>query len=151
METYATYWFVHPLQSNSEHISLQPLRVEILHTAVMAHQTFALRLGVWFQKVTGYSGTSHAVYCISFSVYLLSFNHTTTFFPQIPFYNPLTCFFFVFVYPCVWMDVWILSVGLRQLFCQVVLQPPNNGGESSPICRLMLHDARLYKGQYTHL
>lgn len=46
------------LQSNSEHISLQPLRVEILHAAVMAHQTFALRLGSWFQKIIGYSGAS---------------------------------------------------------------------------------------------
>lgn len=44
------------LQSNSEQISLQPLRVEILHAAVMAHQTFALRLGSWFQKIISYSG-----------------------------------------------------------------------------------------------
>lgn len=43
-------------QSNSEHISLQPLRVEILHAVVMAHQTFAIRLGSWFQKIIGYSG-----------------------------------------------------------------------------------------------
>lgn len=46
------------LQSNSEHISLQPLRVEILHVAVMAHQTFALRLGSWFQKIISYSGAT---------------------------------------------------------------------------------------------
>lgn len=46
------------LQSNSEHISLQPLRVEILHAAVMAHQIFALRLGSWFQKIIGYSGAA---------------------------------------------------------------------------------------------
>uniref|UniRef100_A0A3Q2CHI4 E3 ubiquitin-protein ligase n=1 Tax=Cyprinodon variegatus TaxID=28743 RepID=A0A3Q2CHI4_CYPVA len=44
------------IRSSSEHISLQPLRVEILHATVMAHQTFALRLGNWFQKVIGYSG-----------------------------------------------------------------------------------------------
>lgn len=44
------------LQVNSEHISMQPLRVEILHAVVMAHQTFALRLGSWFQKVISYSG-----------------------------------------------------------------------------------------------
>lgn len=50
--------FTAVLQSNSEHISLQPLRVEILHAAVMAHQTFALRLGSWFQKIIGYSGAA---------------------------------------------------------------------------------------------
>ncbi|XP_076130884.1 E3 ubiquitin-protein ligase UBR1 [Alosa pseudoharengus] len=80
------------IRSNSEHISLQPLRVEILHTAVMAHQSFALRLGVWFQQVIGY------------------------------------------------------SVGLRQVFCQVALQPSSDGDKPSPICQLMLHDSRLYKG-----
>lgn len=46
------------LQSNSEHISLQPLRVEILHLAVIAHQMFALRLCSWFQKIIGYSGAA---------------------------------------------------------------------------------------------
>ncbi|XP_042356374.1 E3 ubiquitin-protein ligase UBR1 [Plectropomus leopardus] len=49
------------IRSNSEQISLQPLRVEILHAAVMAHQTFVLRLGSWFQKIIGYSvGFRHA-------------------------------------------------------------------------------------------
>uniref|UniRef100_A0A3Q3MZM6 E3 ubiquitin-protein ligase n=1 Tax=Labrus bergylta TaxID=56723 RepID=A0A3Q3MZM6_9LABR len=48
------------IRSNSEHISLQPLRVEILHSAVMAHQTFAIRLGNWFQKIIGYSGFRQA-------------------------------------------------------------------------------------------
>ncbi|XP_063058960.1 E3 ubiquitin-protein ligase UBR1 [Engraulis encrasicolus] len=80
------------IRSNSEHISLQPLRVEILHIAVMAHQSFAMRLGAWFQQVVGY------------------------------------------------------SVGLRQVFCQVSLQPGADGDKPSPISRLMLHDARLYKG-----
>lgn len=51
--------FTAVLQSNSEHISLQPLRVEILHAAVMAHQTFVLRLGPWFQKIISYSGCWH--------------------------------------------------------------------------------------------
>lgn len=46
------------LQANSVQISQQPLRVEILHAAVMAHQTFALYLGYWFQKIIGYSGAS---------------------------------------------------------------------------------------------
>lgn len=53
--TYLTI-FAFPLQRNSEHIIQIPLRVEILHTAVMAHQTFSLRLGAWFQKIIGYSG-----------------------------------------------------------------------------------------------
>uniref|UniRef100_A0A671WAZ7 E3 ubiquitin-protein ligase n=1 Tax=Sparus aurata TaxID=8175 RepID=A0A671WAZ7_SPAAU len=45
------------------HISLQPLRVEILHAAVMAHQTFALRLGSWFQKIIGYSVGFRQAFC----------------------------------------------------------------------------------------
>uniref|UniRef100_A0A7N5ZUC6 E3 ubiquitin-protein ligase n=1 Tax=Anabas testudineus TaxID=64144 RepID=A0A7N5ZUC6_ANATE len=73
------------------HISLQPLRVEILHAAVMAHQTFALRLGSWFQKIISY------------------------------------------------------SVGFRQAFCQVALET-NIDGHPCLISRLMLHDARMYKG-----
>ncbi|KAG9336563.1 hypothetical protein JZ751_002910 [Albula glossodonta] len=80
------------IQSNSEHISLQPLRVEILHSAVMAHQSFAIRLGNWFQQVIGY------------------------------------------------------SVGFRQVFCQVALEPSSVPDQPSLISRLMLHDARLYKG-----
>ncbi|XP_016364856.1 E3 ubiquitin-protein ligase UBR1-like [Sinocyclocheilus rhinocerous] len=44
------------IRRNSEHIIQIPLRVEILHTAVMAHQNFALRLGAWFQKIIGYLG-----------------------------------------------------------------------------------------------
>ncbi|XP_046903856.1 E3 ubiquitin-protein ligase UBR1 [Hypomesus transpacificus] len=51
------------IRSNSEHISMQPLRVEILHSAVMAHQSFALRLGTWFQQIIGYSGGFRQVFC----------------------------------------------------------------------------------------
>ncbi|XP_007553185.1 E3 ubiquitin-protein ligase UBR1 isoform X1 [Poecilia formosa] len=80
------------IRSNSEHISLQPLRVEILHATVMAHQTFALRLGSWFQKIIGY------------------------------------------------------SVGFRQAFCQVALEPNADRDRPCLISRLMLHDARMYKG-----
>uniref|UniRef100_A0AAV2JE81 E3 ubiquitin-protein ligase n=1 Tax=Knipowitschia caucasica TaxID=637954 RepID=A0AAV2JE81_KNICA len=80
------------IRSNSEHISLQPLRVEILHAAVMAHQTFALRLGSWFQKIIGY------------------------------------------------------SAGFRQAFCQVALEPSADTDTPCLISRLMLHDARMYKG-----
>uniref|UniRef100_A0A667XHJ0 E3 ubiquitin-protein ligase n=1 Tax=Myripristis murdjan TaxID=586833 RepID=A0A667XHJ0_9TELE len=80
------------IKSNSEHISLQPLRVEILHSAVMAHQSFALRLGSWFQQIIGY------------------------------------------------------SVGFRQAFCQVALEPSTERDRPCLISRLMLHDARMYKG-----
>ncbi|KAL0969076.1 hypothetical protein UPYG_G00222340 [Umbra pygmaea] len=80
------------IRSHSEHISLQPLRVEILHSVVMAHQSFAIRLGSWFQQIVGY------------------------------------------------------SVGLRQVFCQVVLKPNADPTRLSLISRLMLGDARLYKG-----
>ncbi|CAB1330943.1 unnamed protein product [Coregonus sp. 'balchen'] len=80
------------IRSHSEHISLQPLRVEILHSAVMAHQSFAMRLGTWFPQIIGY------------------------------------------------------SVGFRQVFCQVALEPSSEGDQPSLISRLMLHDARLYKG-----
>ncbi|KAM8834217.1 E3 ubiquitin-protein ligase UBR1 isoform 1-T1 [Synchiropus picturatus] len=81
------------ITANSEHISLQPLRVEILQVTVMAHQTFALRLGAWFQKMIGY------------------------------------------------------SAGFRQAFCQVALEP-NKEVQQGPclISRLMLRDARMYKG-----
>ncbi|TWW72120.1 E3 ubiquitin-protein ligase UBR1 [Takifugu flavidus] len=58
-------------ESNSEHISLQPLRVEILHSAVMAHQTFALRLGSWFQKIIGYSGARKIVHELIFCSMLM--------------------------------------------------------------------------------
>ncbi|XP_034051112.1 E3 ubiquitin-protein ligase UBR1 isoform X2 [Thalassophryne amazonica] len=77
------------IRHNSEHISLQPLRVEVLHTTVMAHQSFALRLASWFQKIIGY------------------------------------------------------SVGFRQLFCQLVLEP--NPDCPCHISRLMLYDAKMYK------
>ncbi|XP_062863007.1 E3 ubiquitin-protein ligase UBR1 [Trichomycterus rosablanca] len=80
------------IRANSEHITQQPLRVEILHSSVMAHQTFALRLGTWFQQIIGY------------------------------------------------------SVGFRQVFCQVALQPGADSVTPCLISRLMLHDARLYKG-----
>ncbi|CAL8295698.1 unnamed protein product [Arctogadus glacialis] len=43
------------IESNSKHISQEALRVEVLRYAVVAHQTFALRLGNWFQKIVGYS------------------------------------------------------------------------------------------------
>ena len=32
------------------------MRVEVLLYAVVAHQSFALRLGTWFQQIVSYSG-----------------------------------------------------------------------------------------------
>ncbi|KAL7380104.1 hypothetical protein ABVT39_011811 [Epinephelus coioides] len=69
-----------------------PLRVEILHASVMAHQTFVLRLGTWFQKIISY------------------------------------------------------SVGFRQAFCQVALEPNADSDRPCLISRLMLHDGTMYKG-----
>ncbi|XP_054652195.1 E3 ubiquitin-protein ligase UBR1 isoform X2 [Dunckerocampus dactyliophorus] len=80
------------IKYNSEHISLQPLRVEVLHSTVMAHQTFALRLGSWFQKIISY------------------------------------------------------SVGFRQAFCRVALEPSKEQTSLCCISRLMLLDSKLYKG-----
>ncbi|XP_056332671.1 E3 ubiquitin-protein ligase UBR1 [Danio aesculapii] len=80
------------IRRNSEHIIQKPLRVEVLHTAIMAHQTFALRLGAWFQKIIGY------------------------------------------------------SVGFKDVFCQVALETATDNDKLCLISRLMLHDAKLYKG-----
>ncbi|XP_061156540.1 E3 ubiquitin-protein ligase UBR1 isoform X3 [Syngnathus typhle] len=80
------------IKYNSEHISLQPLRVEVLQSTVVAHQTFALRLGSWFQKII-----SH-------------------------------------------------SVGFRQAFCRVALEPSTEQTGLCCISRLMLLDSKLYKG-----
>ncbi|XP_048829755.1 E3 ubiquitin-protein ligase UBR1 isoform X1 [Brienomyrus brachyistius] len=79
------------IETNSEQISSEPLRVEILHSAVMAHQSFALCLGSWLQKIIPY------------------------------------------------------SVGFRQLFCQVALEPSQVADQPSLISQLMLHDSKLYK------
>ncbi|XP_077477327.1 E3 ubiquitin-protein ligase UBR1 isoform X1 [Stigmatopora argus] len=80
------------IKYNSEHISLQPLHVEVLHSSVVAHQTFALRLGLWFQQIIGY------------------------------------------------------SVGFRQAFCRVAMEPNAEPTNICCISRLMLLDAKLYKG-----
>uniref|UniRef100_A0A8B9KV12 E3 ubiquitin-protein ligase n=1 Tax=Astyanax mexicanus TaxID=7994 RepID=A0A8B9KV12_ASTMX len=51
------------IRSTAEQITQQPLRVEILHSALMARQTFALRLGPWFQQIIGYSVGFRQVFC----------------------------------------------------------------------------------------
>ncbi|KAG7277883.1 hypothetical protein CRUP_036283 [Coryphaenoides rupestris] len=43
------------IEYNSKHISQEVMRVEVLLYAVVAHQSFALRLGTWFQQIVSYS------------------------------------------------------------------------------------------------
>lgn len=113
-------------QSNSEHISQQPLRVEILHAAVMAHQTFALRLGSWFQKIIGYSGAAIVTILVHFS-------------------TVVTIYAWTMYEVCVFC-----SVRFRQAFCQVALEPNRDSDQPCLISRLMLHDARMFKGKGLH-
>uniref|UniRef100_A0A8C2Z771 E3 ubiquitin-protein ligase n=1 Tax=Cyclopterus lumpus TaxID=8103 RepID=A0A8C2Z771_CYCLU len=55
-------------------VNTSPLRVEILHAAVMAHQTFVLRLGPWFQKVISYSGAAILITILAFCQVALETN-----------------------------------------------------------------------------
>ncbi|KAI4878590.1 hypothetical protein NFI96_016707 [Prochilodus magdalenae] len=59
------------IKSNSENITQQALRVEILHSAVMAQQTFALRLGPWLQQIIGYSGARKVIHELIFCSLLM--------------------------------------------------------------------------------
>ncbi|XP_069773436.1 E3 ubiquitin-protein ligase UBR1 isoform X2 [Narcine bancroftii] len=69
-----------------------PLRVDILHSNVVSHQTFTLRLLSWLNKVIGY------------------------------------------------------SAGLRQIFCEVVLNQPPGSDQPCLVSKLMLADSKLWKG-----
>ncbi|XP_078262328.1 E3 ubiquitin-protein ligase UBR1 [Rhinoraja longicauda] len=69
-----------------------PLRVEILHSNVVFHQAFALRLLSWLNQVIGY------------------------------------------------------SAGLRQIFCEVVLNQLPGSDQPCLISKLMLSDTKLWKG-----
>lgn len=42
------------------------------------------------------------------------------------------------------------AVGFRQAFCQVALERNTGSDQSCPISRLMLHDARMFKGKELH-
>uniref|UniRef100_A0A8C0XLZ1 E3 ubiquitin-protein ligase n=1 Tax=Castor canadensis TaxID=51338 RepID=A0A8C0XLZ1_CASCN len=57
--------------SHSENVSQHPLHVEVLHSEVMAHQKFALRLGSWMNKIMSYS-SKHAAY-LSFSTCIFQY------------------------------------------------------------------------------
>lgn len=143
--------FTSMLQSNSEHISLQPLRVEILHAAVMAHQTFALRLGSWFQKIIGHSGAAIIVTTLAPHTFQ-SFNYWLCTFDMYLFFRKLVNAL-VFSCPCtvachVTGNMCVsCAVGFRQAFCQVALEPNTDSDWPCLISRLMLHDARMYKGK----
>uniref|UniRef100_A0A2K6EIX3 E3 ubiquitin-protein ligase n=1 Tax=Propithecus coquereli TaxID=379532 RepID=A0A2K6EIX3_PROCO len=80
------------IKSHSENVSQHPLHVEVLHSEVMAHQKFALRLGSWMNKIMSYSSD------------------------------------------------------FRQIFCQACLREEPDSENPCLISRLMLWDAKLYKG-----
>nr|XP_035929857.1 E3 ubiquitin-protein ligase UBR1-like isoform X2 [Halichoerus grypus] len=80
------------IKSHSENVSQHPLHVEVLHSEVMAHQKFALRLGSWMNKIMSYSSD------------------------------------------------------FRQIFCQACLREEPGSENPCLISRLMLWDAKLYKG-----
>ncbi|KAI2573819.1 UBR1 isoform 9, partial [Pan troglodytes] len=40
-----------------------PLHVEVLHSEIMAHQKFALRLGSWMNKIMSYSSDFRQIFC----------------------------------------------------------------------------------------
>ncbi|KAB1277143.1 E3 ubiquitin-protein ligase UBR1 [Camelus dromedarius] len=81
------------IKSHSENVSQHPLHVEVLHSEVMAHQKFALRLGSWMNKIMSYSSD------------------------------------------------------FRQIFCQACLREEPGSENPCLISRLMLWDAKLYKGE----
>ncbi|KAM8920859.1 E3 ubiquitin-protein ligase UBR1 [Pelodytes ibericus] len=51
------------LKTYSENVSLRPVRVEVLSALVMAHQSFAYRLGVWLNKLLAYSSDFRQIFC----------------------------------------------------------------------------------------
>ncbi|OCT68575.1 E3 ubiquitin-protein ligase UBR1 isoform X3 [Xenopus laevis] len=51
------------LKTNSENVSLKPFRVEVLHGHVMAHQSFALSLANWLNKLLAYSSDFRQIFC----------------------------------------------------------------------------------------
>ncbi|XP_075470396.1 E3 ubiquitin-protein ligase UBR1 isoform X2 [Ascaphus truei] len=51
------------IKAHSENVSLRPLRTEVLHADVMAHQKFALRLGHWLNKLMAYSSDFRQIFC----------------------------------------------------------------------------------------
>ncbi|XP_072285136.1 E3 ubiquitin-protein ligase UBR1 isoform X1 [Pyxicephalus adspersus] len=51
------------LKKHSENVSQRPLKVGVLHSLVMAHQTFACSLGAWLNKLLAYSSDFRQIFC----------------------------------------------------------------------------------------
>ncbi|KAM4690769.1 E3 ubiquitin-protein ligase UBR1 [Rhinophrynus dorsalis] len=51
------------LKTDSENVSLRPFRVEVLNSLVMAHQSFALTLGIWLNKLLSFSSDFRQIFC----------------------------------------------------------------------------------------
>ncbi|XP_053553773.1 E3 ubiquitin-protein ligase UBR1 isoform X2 [Bombina bombina] len=51
------------IKAHSENVSLRPLRVELLHSLVIAHQSFAFQLAVWLNKLLAYSSDFRQIFC----------------------------------------------------------------------------------------
>lgn len=96
----------------------KPLRVQVMHSSVVAHQCFALKALSWLGQIIQYSGTSGLHY------------------PQCPPPRPLLV-----------LTVLSLSDGLRRILCQVGLQKGPEGENSSLVDRLMLNDSKMWKGE----
>uniref|UniRef100_A0A5S6L4L3 E3 ubiquitin-protein ligase n=1 Tax=Xenopus tropicalis TaxID=8364 RepID=A0A5S6L4L3_XENTR len=67
------------LKANSENVSLKPVHVEVLHGHVMAHQSFALCLAIWLNKLLAYSSDFRQIFCqvcLEQEPKPSSFNHT---------------------------------------------------------------------------
>lgn len=96
----------------------------------MAHQTFALRLGSWFQKIIGYSG---AVFILRRMVHILDISLYIT--------EP------VYTSVCELTLGVFCSAGFRQAFCKVALDKITGSDQPCHISRLMLQDARMFKGK----
>ena len=47
------------IKRNTSHHDAKPLKVHVMHTTVVAHQTYALRLLSWLSEVATYAGKAH--------------------------------------------------------------------------------------------
>lgn len=108
-----------PIQRNKSRQS-KPLRVQVMHSSVVAHQCFALKTLTWLGQIIKYSGTSLFFVPISLFVW---------------------CSFLL-------VTVGPFSDGLRRILCQVGLQQGPEGENSSLVDRLMLNDSRMWKGKH---
>ncbi|TNN28201.1 E3 ubiquitin-protein ligase UBR2 [Liparis tanakae] len=92
-----------------------------MHSAVVAHQSFALRALSWLGQIIQYSGKSATHYPQS----LISL-------PIIP--------------HCVFDERVPVADGLRRVLCEVGLQKGPEGENSSLVDQLMLNDSKMWKG-----